>query len=203
MYMSRDYKTSTNSQVSDKSRGAFLFGLFIGYALGLLSAIAIWMYIDKSPSPFIGNEKIVDSAPGKGTANQIEKSAQTSDGSEKNGKATDSKPRFEFYKILPNSEEAVTEQQFKQAEQHASSGDRYFLQTGSFQKAEDADNLKARLAMLGVEAFVQAADLPGRGIWHRVRVGPFIGTEDMKQAQASLQQNGVQSSLIKVHEGRQ
>jgi cell division septation protein DedD len=203
MYMSRDYKTPTNSQVSDKGRSAFLLGLFAGYALGLLSAIAIWMYIDQAPSPFIGNEKIADNAPGKGSINQIQKNAQNSGGSEKTGKAADGKPRFEFYKILPGTEEAVTEQQFKQAAPHASSGDRYFLQAGSFQKAEDADNLKAKLAMLGVEASVQAADLPGKGIWHRVRVGPFTGTEDMKQVRASLQQNGVQSSLIKVHEGGQ
>lgn len=202
MYMSRDYKTPTNSQASDKSRNALLLGLFAGYALGLLSAIAIWMYIDRSPSPFITNEKVVDNAPGKGAVNQIQKNGQNS-GSEKTGKAADGKPRFEFYKILPGTEETVTEQQFKQAGQHAASGDKYFLQAGSFQKAEDADNLKAKLAMLGVEASVQAADLPGKGIWHRVRVGPFTGTEDMKQVRASLQQNGVQSSLIKVQEGGQ
>jgi cell division septation protein DedD len=203
MYMSRDYKTPTNSQASDKSRNALLLGLFAGYALGLLSAIAIWMYIDRSPSPFITNEKVVDNAPGKGVVNQIQKNGQNSGGSEKTGKAADGKPRFEFYKILPGTEEAVTEQQFKQAGQHAASGNKYFLQAGSFQKAEDADNLKAKLAMLGVEASVQAADLPGKGIWHRVRVGPFTGTEDMKQVRTSLQQNGVQSSLIKVQEGGQ
>lgn len=203
MYMSRDYKTPTNSQVSDKSRNAFLLGLFAGYALGLLSAIAIWMYIDRSPSPFITNEKVVDNATGKGAVNQIQKNGQNSGGSERTGKAADGKPRFEFYKILPGTEETVTEQQFKQAGQHAAAGDKYFLQAGSFQKAEDADNLKAKLAMLGVEASVQAADLPGKGIWHRVRVGPFTGTEDMKQVRASLQQSGVQSSLIKVQEGGQ
>lgn len=180
-----------------------MLGLFGGYALGLLSAIAIWMYIEQAPSPFIPNEKVVDNASGRGTVNAIQKNAQNSSADEKPGKATDGKPRFEFYKILPGAEEAVTEQQFKQAGQHAPPSDRYFLQAGSFQNAEDADNLKAKLAMLGVEASVQPADLPGKGIWHRVRVGPFAGTEDMKQVRASLQQNGVQSSLIKVHEGAQ
>jgi cell division protein FtsN len=203
MSMSRDYKTPTSSQMSDKSRSALLLGLFGGYALGLLSAIAIWMYIEQAPSPFIPNEKVVDNASIKGTVNPIQKNAQNSSADEKPGKPTDGKPRFEFYKILPGAEEAVTEQQFKQAGQQASSSEKYFLQAGSFQNAEDADNLKAKLAMLGVEASVQPADLPGKGIWHRVRVGPFAGMEDMKQVRASLQQNGVQSSLIKVHEGGQ
>ena len=55
--------------------------------------------------------------------------------------------------------------------------------------------------MLGVEASVQAADLSEKGIWHRVRIGPFTKIDDINQVRASLQQNGVQSSLIKVHEG--
>ncbi len=118
-------------------------------------------------------------------------------------KAADGKPRFEFYNILPNTEEPVTDQQLKQTTQQPASKDKYFLQAGSFQNAGDADNLKAKLAMLGVEATVQDVNLPEKGVMHRVRVGPFANVDEMKQVRASLQQNGVQSSLIKIHEGVQ
>jgi cell division protein FtsN len=97
----------------------------------------------------------------------------------------------------------VPEPQIKQAAQRTSSQDKYFLQAGSFQNADDADNLKAKLAMLGVEASVQAANLPEKGIWHRVRVGPFSSVADSDSVRASLQQSGVQSSVIKTHEGVQ
>jgi cell division protein FtsN len=194
--MSRDYKTRPNSSVFGKDKNALLLGVFIGYALGLLSAIGTWMVINKSPSPFISHEK--PRTETIGTVNQTEKKG--AGGEEGGGKAPDGKPRFEFYKILPGSEEPVTDQQPKQPAQRPSVPERYFLQAGSFQKAEDADNLKAKLAMMGVEATVQAADLPGKGMWHRVRVGPFSSTDEMNKVRGSLQQNGVPSSIIKVND---
>ena len=204
--MSRDYKTRPNSPASGIMGNPLLLGLFIGYALGLLSAIGMWMVINNTPSPFISPDKLADSAAGKNAVSQTgqtQKGAQASGSEDKSAKAANGKPRFEFYKILPGAEEPVTEQQFKQAAQKPLSKDKYFLQAGSFQNADDADNLKAKLAMLGVEASVQAADLSEKGIWHRVRIGPFTKIDDINQVRASLQQNGVQSSLMKVHEGAQ
>ena len=201
--MSRDYKTRPNSPASGIMGNPLLLGLFIGYALGLLSAIGMWMVINNAPSPFISQDKLADSEKSAtGQIGQIQKSA-ASGIEDKSAKTPDGKPRFEFYKMLPGAEESVTEQQFKQAAQQPSSGDKYFLQAGSFQNSDDADNLKAKLAMLGVEASVQSADLSEKGIWHRVRVGPFTSMADINQVRASLQQNGVQSSLMKVHEGAQ
>ncbi len=199
--MSRDYKTRPNSPASGIMGNPLLLGLFIGYALGLLSAIGMWMYINNAPSPFVSQNRLADSTAAKNAVSQTQKNAQASSIEDKTAKAVDGKPRFEFYKILPGAEEPVTEQQLKQAAQKPLSKDKYFLQAGSFRNADDADNLKAKLAMLGVEASVQAADLSEKGIWHRVRVGPFTKIDDINQVRASLQQNGVQSSLIKVHEG--
>ncbi len=199
--MSRDYKTRPNSPASGIMGNPLLLGLFIGYALGLLSAIGLWMYINNAPSPFVSQDRLADSTAVKNGVSQTQKNAQASGIEDKTAKAADGKPRFEFYKILPGAEEPVTEQQLKQAAQKPLSKDKYFLQAGSFQNADDADNLKAKLAMLGVEASVQAADLSDKGIWHRVRVGPFTKIDDINQVRASLQQNGVKSSLIKVHEG--
>jgi len=199
--MSRDYKTHPNSSAPAKSRDMLLLGLFAGFVLGLLSAIGIWMYISKGPSPFISPDK-PDNMVSKSAGNQAQKAGSAPSPTDK-AKGEDGKPRFEFYNILPNTEEHVTEQQLKQATQQPVPRDKYFLQAGSFQNAGDADNLKAKLAMLGVEATVQDINLPEKGVWHRVRVGPFTNADEIKQVRASLQQNGVQSSLIKVHEGVQ
>jgi cell division protein FtsN len=201
--MSRDYKTHTNSSIFAKSKSTLLLGVLIGYALGLLSAIGTWMYINQAPSPFISQDKVADSAAAKSAVTQTERPAQSSGMEAKPANAPDAKPRFEFYKILPDAEEPVPEHQIKQAAQRTSSQDKYFLQAGSFQNADDADNLKAKLAMLGVEASVQAANLPEKGTWHRVRVGPFSSVADSNRVRASLQQSGVQSSLVKIHEGVQ
>ena len=203
--MSRDYKANSSSPASGNSGSPLLLGLFIGYALGLASAIGVWMYISHAPSPFLAKEKPAESATAKNEKNGVQKGGQASSGEDKSAKAADGKPRFEFYKILPGTEETVTEQQLKQAAQQPASAppskDRYFLQAGSFQNADDADNLKAKLALLGVEASAQSVDLAEKGIWHRVRVGPYTRIDDINRVRATLQLNGIQTSLIKVREG--
>ncbi|MEO8038723.1 MAG: SPOR domain-containing protein, partial [Betaproteobacteria bacterium] len=107
--------------------------------------------------------------------------------------ATSSKPRFEFYGILQGKEEAVKEKDMKPAPK-----DVYFLQAGAFQNAADADNLKAKLALAGVEATIQTAQMPDNKVWHRVRLGPFKSVEEVGKAKARLKENQIEGQLIKV-----
>ncbi len=200
--MSRDYKSQSNSKASGKSGSSLLLGLFIGYALGLISAMGIWMYISNTPSPFVAQDRAAESAV-KSDLSLLPKGGQAAGKDDKSAQTADGKPRFEFYKILPGAEEPVTEQQPQQAAPLPVAKGGYFIQVGSFQSAEDADNLKAKLAMMGLEASVQVVDLADKGIWHRVRVGPFTDAAEISRVRASLQQNGIQTSLIKVQEGTQ
>ena len=98
------------------------------------------------------------------------------------------------------SPQASSEQSLPQP---PSSAEKYYLQAGSFQNANDAENLKAKLAMLGIQASVQTADVPAKGVWHRVRLGPYASAGDMDRVRASLQQSGIQSSAVKVSQGAQ
>ena len=200
--MSRDYKDPSSSKSSGKG-SSLVLGLFIGYVLGLISSMGIWMYMNHTQSPFITQERAGDSAVKSELNPIIQKGGQVTGKDDKSAQTEDGKPRFEFYKILPGATELATEQQAHQAVPQLSSNDSYFIQAGSFQSAEDAENLKAKLAMTGLEASVQAIDLADRGIWHRVRVGPFAEIGEVNRVRASLQQNGIQTSLIKVHEGPQ
>lgn len=49
----------------------------------------------------------------------------------------------------------------------------YQLQVASFKDQADADKLVEELRRRGHRAFQQAAYVPDRGLWHRVRIGPF------------------------------
>lgn len=49
----------------------------------------------------------------------------------------------------------------------------YQIQVASFKQAEDADVFAADLRKRGHKAYRQAAYVPERGLWHRVRIGPF------------------------------
>tara|TARA_B100000686_G_scaffold204217_1_gene211005 strand:+ start:8602 stop:9192 length:591 start_codon:yes stop_codon:yes gene_type:complete len=191
--MSRDYK-SLSKPNSNKKSSSLVLGLFLGYILGLISAIGVWIYIHQSPSPFIQNDKPIINAKIKTPINEKE----ISNSKNNEIKDTNKKPRFEFYEMLPNSEESVTEEQFQKATKQPSLKDKYFLQVGSFQDIGDAENLKAKIAMLGMEAYVQPADLSEKGMWHRVRIGPFTKTEAINKARSSLLLNDIKTDLIKI-----
>ena len=169
--------------------------------LGLVSAIGVWMYIHQAPSPFIQSEKPEVSTKIKTSKNENEalKGKKITDSNHSQTEDTNEKPRFEFYNILPGNEEPVTEKKFQKAAKQPSLKDKYYLQAGSFRDTEDAENLKARIAMLGMEAYVQSADLSEKGMWHRVRVGPFTKIDAINKARSSLLQSGIKTNLIKVH----
>ena len=191
--MSKDYK-----RPEPKSRGSgnsLLIGILIGLVLGLGIALAVAWYINKMPSPFLSRPPAVKNEPAKGVQAPAKRE-------EKAAKAPEGKPRFDFYKILPGTEEPATDQQLRDAQKKSTAAARetFFLQAGAFQGAPDADNLKARLALLGVEATIQTTTLPDKGVWHRVRVGPYTSVEELNRTRDTLKQNGVETALIKVRE---
>lgn len=197
--MSRDYKSQGQmSSGSKNGTGSLLIGILIGLLLGLGIALAVAWYINKMPTPFLNRAgPPVKSDPAKIPA------PENSRRDDKGVKSPGGKPRFDFYSILPGTEEPVTEQQFKDAQQKPSiavARESFFLQAGAFQNAPDADNLKARLALLGMEAAIQTTPLPDKGVWHRVRVGPYIAIEELNRARDILKQNGIETTLIKVRE---
>jgi cell division protein FtsN len=188
--MSKDYKGGERNR-GKRGGGSLLVGILIGLVLGLGIALGVAWYINKMPSPFL-----LRSAPPAKV--EPPKSAK---GEDKPEKGSDAKPRFDFYKILPGVEETATEQQLRDAQKKSDAAkEAFFLQAGAFQTAADADNLKARLALIGIEASIQTTTLPDRGVWHRVRVGPYSSVEELTRARDTLKQNGVDTTLIKVRE---
>jgi cell division protein FtsN len=188
--MSKDYK-----RPEPKSRGSgssLLIGILIGLVLGLGIALGVAWYVNKMPSPFLSRTPPAKSAQTQPTAK----------GEEKTTRAPESKPRFDFYRILPGNEAPATDQQLRDAQRKSTAVPReaFFLQAGAFQNAPDADSLKAKLALLGIEASIQTATLADKGIWHRVRVGPFSNVEELNRTRDALKQNGVETALIKVRE---
>jgi cell division protein FtsN len=63
---------------------------------------------------------------------------------------------------------------------------KYTIQVGSFQDRESAERLALELESKGFDAYVEKAQIPGRGVWYRVRVGTF---ETKAEAQAWAERN--------------
>lgn len=103
-------------------------------------------------------------------------------------------PSFDFYKVLPGDESTALPEVDEPA---APPTPRYFLQAGAFQNAEDADNLKAQLALLGVEAAIQTSEIPDKGVFHRVRIGPFLAMDQVNSTRSLLAQNNIPATLVR------
>ncbi len=73
----------------------------------------------------------------------------------------------------------------------------YFVQAGAFARSEDAEQQRARLALLGVESRLTEREQGGRTVY-RVRVGPFDRKEDADAAKEKLGDAGVDSALVRV-----
>ena len=189
--MSKDYRQAAPRT---KSGGGLLLGVFIGFLLGVGLAAGIAIYLFKTPIPFLNRAKPPEKAAPSGLTEPA-----------KSGRADETKPRFDFYRILPGQEETVTEQQLKQAAQAAAkagapSKDTYFLQAGAFPNPADADNLKAKLALVGMEASVEPTNLPDKGVWYRVRLGPYSSVDEINRMRKQLVENGVDASLVKIRD---
>lgn len=182
-------------------RGGTLLGVLLGLVLGILIALGVAWYVTQAPLPF--QSRIVKPAvdtDGARPAPNVAPEASSGPPSPLPGKAGEKpleQPRFDFYKMLPGGNDSATTP--AQAERSAATApaEPVFLQAASFQKPADADNLKARLALMGLEAAVQTAELPGKGAVYRVRIGPFAKPEDMNRARALLAENGMQARLVK------
>lgn len=72
----------------------------------------------------------------------------------------------------------------------------YFLQAGAYKNATDADSVRARILLLGMQASVQRAEVNGVQ-WNRVRVGPFNRLDDMNRARIRLSDNKIESTVIR------
>ena len=73
----------------------------------------------------------------------------------------------------------------------------YFVQAGAYSRSEDAEQQRARLAMLGVDSRLTEREQGGRMVY-RVRVGPFERREDAENAKERLGDSGVDSALVAV-----
>lgn len=194
-------RTRSITPTRKRSEGNFLAGMGVGVLVGLAVSLAIAFYLNRTPIPFMTAKPKVEK---NGTTAKPPAIA----GLPRGGAAPSGteKPKFDFYRILPGAEEPVTEKEIRErlrqkgspAGQQEASKDVYFIQAGSFQNPSDADNQKARLAILGFESSVEPAHLPDKGTWYRVRMGPYAKLEEINKVRQALAQSGIDANLIKV-----
>ena len=114
------------------------------------------------------------------------------------------KPRYDFFTVLPEMEVVVPEQELSRKAEPApgvvssENPDSYILQAGSFKNAADAEQMKARLALLGSMAKVQTVTVNDQ-TWHRVRIGPVEGARKADEIRRMLADNQIEILVMKVN----
>jgi cell division protein FtsN len=109
----------------------------------------------------------------------------------------ESGPRFDFYQVLPNQELDLSPE-IEPADLRAASqsNTEYLLQVGSFRQESDADRRRGELALLGLEASIEAGD-GDNGRWYRVYLGPFTNRSEMARARTLTAQADMDTLLLK------
>jgi cell division protein FtsN len=203
-----------------KQFGGTLLGIILGALIGLGAALAVAVYITKVPMPFMNKtppraaeneaaeaQKNRDWNPNAALANRPAVKPASADAAPAAPAAsadplgdlarakvdTTAAPPLALPPLSPAAQSA------QPAAPSAASADpfNYFVQAGAFRTPEDAEQQRAKLALMGLTPRVREREHSGR-VEDRVRLGPFDKKDDADKAKARLDGNGVEAALVRV-----
>ena len=194
--MARDYKSRANPSRGKQQPTSGWIWFSAGVLVGAFSTGLAWLKSDEAAP----ESRVATVVPAPQAEHREEPVSQSVERPEP------SRPRFDFYTILPEMEVVVPEPEERPKEiptttpveeQPIRVEENYMLQMGSFHKYADADRLKASLALVGIEAEIQRVTVNAGEIFHRVRSGPY-GRKQVNSLRARLKSNNINSLVIKL-----
>lgn len=212
--MARDNSSRKKTPARKKSSGGTLIGMFIGLVLGVAVAAAVVWFMNKAPLPFTTKGQ----QPPR--PDQVAVAGKPAEPVALPGKPGDPVPekRFQFYDILPGKAAPVPdkpgtkpaddgkkdtaakdEKKEEKKDEPKESKTPIFLQAGSFSSAQDADNQKAKLAFMGMEAVIQQVMIQDKTLY-RVRVGPYTKIDELNKVRAELAKAGIEAQVARNKE---
>lgn len=180
--MSRDYKPRTKErypgqrkQKSDARAGVGMWRWMLITAV-IIAFVVFLVYVQSA-----GNKAPVAATPAKAVAKP-------------EAEPLPKGPKFDFYTLLPKKEVEVPEYEIKTRTREERVGkakqSHYIMQAGSFRSLDEAEQLRKKLAALGIESKVQKAKV-GKVNWYRVKMGPYTQTGSVNANKKRLNQNGI------------
>lgn len=203
-------------------RGGFAVGLIVGLLIGLALALGVALYVTKVPVPFVNkvpqrtagqdaaeteknknwdpNSPLYGKNPAKAASGAAAASAPPIVAGPASAPASAARPLSPAAARDPAailSGAATGAPPPKVALPAGTDPFAYFVQAGAYGKTEDAEQQRARLAMMGLESKVTEREQSGRTVF-RVRLGPFDKKDDADAAKARLGDAGIESALVRV-----
>ena len=183
--MPRDYKTKRSKP------GAFSgwIGLACGLGLGLAVAGIVYLKDHRLDAPNSSAEKVV------------KKRTHGSEPPEAGYSPPDESKSYAFYEMLPKFEVVVPEKDKDVRPDTKSVPETrrgtYVLQAGSYKNFADADRVRAKLALQGIESNVQMVSVD-KDTWHRIRIGPITKLDELNRMRQILRKADVDVLVIRV-----
>jgi cell division protein FtsN len=188
--------TARSSGRRRKGRSALwlIFGLTLGAGLMYASQV----YLHKDRRPFAGLANLF-------RATTPSERPPTTDTKPEPAEPA-AKPKFDFYTILPG-ETVLPEPRAGGGTKTTKveppeKGVSYLLQAAAYGNLEDADRLKARLAINGLDSHIERISAGDKGTYYyRVRLGPFSSLDTLDATHAKLGKLGIKAIRIQVKKG--
>lgn len=197
-------------------RGGFVMGLVIGLLVGLALALGVALYITKAPVPFVN--KVPQRTAEQDTA-EAERNRNWDPNAPLGGKprapatasaaapasapdaqpapvAAQPAPARDPAAILSGAPVPTAPLPPPQAKQAVQAFD-YFVQAGAFTRTEEAEQQRAKLAMMGALAKISERDQAGR-VMYRVRLGPYPTREEADTQLSRLQEQNIEAQIVRV-----
>ena len=203
----------TSEPTSSLKTGTFFFGGLIGFVTGLVVAgvLAIWIYqstpFRPETAPLAKLEPVKPKIEAKTTgltgelakdekrteAERIVPPGARPDRSASAPAASDTPAS----KVVAKTESSKATAAAPEPSPSAEPRSRLWLQVGAYVNRQDAENQRARFAVLGYEAQIQSADVPDKGTVHRVRVGPYRDPDEAGKVRGDLARQGIEVTVVK------
>jgi cell division protein FtsN len=195
--------------------GGFLVGLVVGVLIGFVVSLAVALYVTKTPVPFINkvpqrsaaqeaaeaerDRNWDPNAPLSSRAGDVASTPQAPAAAATQGAPPgprDPAAILAGKEPQPAGRTTPADAAVASAKPRVDAFD-YFVQAGAYARTEEAEQQRARLAMIGVAARITEREQSGRTVY-RVRVGPFDKKEDAESTRDRLAGSGVESALVRV-----
>lgn len=209
-----------------RQQGGTLLGIIIGLVIGLGIALGVAVMINKTPLPFMdksgrqgkfdvapnqitdpnkslyGNKSAAKAAakefmkepePPVNTVAQQPESKQSESKQpvveEAGGKAQKPEPKAVEVKLGDTGKNATAKTEDDKFT--------YYLQAGAFRVQTDAEAMRAKLALIGVEAKVSERQSEN-GLLYRVRVGPLAQLDAVNKVRSKLSDNSIDAAVVRI-----
>ena len=107
------------------------------------------------------------------------------------------KPKLDFYTVLPKIERIIPDPVSEESKDKDKEEEKvwYVLQAASYESFNDADRLKAQLTINGFDATVQKVTIEDKGVYFRVRLGPYSSERKLKNVKQQLEEMGITGGI--------